>query len=407
MNYSIDQPTLDNALDICDFKATPGWARPVLVVWPAPENLVDKLLSYDCWVTVVTGDLEDYQQLTSLQRWESHRGTKKLKVVYSVPEGYIAATPLHSFVAVFVFGRQMFNVWHLLARRVLTWNGRLNHICVEYDGDKPEANYGGVHGVGLSITSKTLVSGLEHQYRVVTGKKEIGWLLASYPRCGTHMLASALNSHSTHLTCYGEVFNPNCADGSHMFETPQQVFERSWSSKHHGFSVHTSIDRLGHPLNMAENMFGQRDFWKYIPDYTPTIILTRENLLARYVSHLSAMSTGVWNSTDPTIRESAIATVHVDIQEFERDMKYVQDCWDHAAAYFKYSISVTYEEMMTDFNAVSKKVQAYLQVPYEPVKPATIKLAVSLEETIENYVQVRAWCRRNKFERFLLEQWDV
>jgi len=224
----------------------------------------------------------------------------------------------------------------------------------------------------------------------------------SYPRCGTHMLVSALNSHPE-LTCYGEAFNPATSAGSHVFDTVQQVLEKSWPTPKTGFAVHASIDRMGHPLNMAESMHGVTDFWKIIPDYTPTILLTRRNLLARYVSQLTAMKTGVWNSTDSTKTNNVYASVYVDLEAFKRDMKYVQDCWDHAAAYFKYSFSVVYEDLLTDFDGSMRKIQEYLQVPYVQLQPETVKLAVSMEETIENYVQVRAWCRRTGHDHFLLE----
>lgn len=154
---------------------------------------------------------------------------------------------------------------------------------------------------------------------------------------------------------------------------------------------------------MAESTHGVTDFWKIIPDYTPTILLTRRNLLARYVSQLSAMKTGVWNSTDPEKRNNVYASVYVDLNAFQRDMKYVQDCWDNAAAYFKYSLSVVYEDLLEDFDGSMRKIQEYLQVPYVQLQPETVKLAVSMEETVENYVQVRAWCRRTGHDHFLLE----
>jgi hypothetical protein len=235
---------------------------------------------------------------------------------------------------------------------------------------------------------------------VISGKKPIGWMIASYPRCGTHMLVTALDSH-TELQCNAEVFNPAAACGTHRFETVQQVLETSWPASNAGFAVHTSIDRAGHSLSIPGATFGHSKFWSIVPDYTPTILVRRRNLLARYVSQLVAMSTGLWNSTDVDKQGESFASVYVDIKEFERDMQYVNSCWDNAAAYFRYAVTVDYEDMVADFDAVSRRVQAFLGVAYEPIQPATVKLAVGMEETVENYVQVRAWCRRNGFGHFI------
>lgn len=366
-----DTQTITDMLEYCKFHNVPGWSRHVLVVWPHSQDLVNTLLSYDCIVTIVTASDSEYQRLKGIAEWESRIQTRKVRIVYGDPDSYVAAVRLQYFVAVFLQNPDAVYSWQLRARRALTWNG-------------------GLYGFG------------DQQQDVTTYEKQIGWMLMSYPRCGTHMLVSALNSHPK-LTCYGEAFNPAAPAGSHVFDTVQQVLEKSWPTPKTGFAVHASIDRMGHPLNMAESMHGVTDFWKIIPDYTPTILLTRRNLLARYVSQLTAMKTGVWNSTDQEKRNNVYASVYVDLEAFKRDMKYVQDCWDHAAAYFKYSCSVVYEDLLTDFDGSMRKIQEYLQVPYVQLQPETVKLAVSMEETIENYVQVRAWCRRTGHNHFLLE----
>lgn len=371
MTFSSDPNNVRAALDNCKFQNVPGWSRHVLVVWPHNQELVNILLEYDCIVTIVTESASEYQWLKDVPEWESRVQTRKIRVVCGDPDSYVASVPLQYFVAVFLQNPDAIYSWQLRARRALTWNG-------------------GIHGFGTAQQDSN------------TYEKQIGWMLMSYPRCGTHMLVSALNKHPE-LTCYGEAFNPATAAGSHVFDTVQQVLEKSWPTPKTGFAVHASIDRMGHPLNMAESMHGVTDFWKIIPDYTPTILLTRRNLLARHVSQLSAMKTGVWNSTDPEKRNNVYASVYVDLNAFQRDMKYVQDCWDNAAAYFKYSLSVVYEDLLEDFDGSMRKIQEYLQVPYVQLQPETVKLAVSMEETVENYVQVRAWCRRTGHSHFLLE----
>src|SRR6187402_1445780 len=106
---------------------------------------------------------------------------------------------------------------------------------------------------------------------------------------------------------------------------------------------------------MAWSMQGYKDFWHIIPDYTPTILLTRRNMLARYVSHLTAVQTGKWNSRNPDDQGNVYSSVYVNINAFVADMNYVQDCWDNAAARFKYSHSVVYEDMVADFDGTMHK----------------------------------------------------
>lgn len=413
MTYSIDPAVIKVALDFCDFKPTPSWSRSVLVVWPHSHALVDKLLEYACVVTVVTDSAEDYAQLRAVPVWEKALQESRLKIVYSTPSSYVMAMPLQSFVAIFIGAPVLYSPWQLIARRVITWNGRLNYIGTAMPSDARAQEQNNTvkrkilstvytqRGLGLDITSADIASPAGNStHFVITGKKPIGWMIASYPRCGTHMLVTALDTH-TELRCNAEVFNPAAVCGSHRMETVQQVLENSWPTGNTGFAVHTSIDRTTTSLSMPNTMFGYANFWKLVPNYTPTILVRRRNLLARYVSQLVAMSTGVWNKTDANNHEEVFASVYVDIKEFEQDMRYVKGCWDNAAAHFRYALAVDYEDMVTDFAAVSRQVQDFLRVTYEELQPQTVKLAVGLEETIENYVQVRAWCRRNGLAHYV------
>jgi len=415
MHYSIEPTAIKAALDFCEFKPTPSWARSVLVVWPHSPELIDKLLEYACVVTVVVDNADDFAELRAIPRWQAAVQAARLKVVYSVAVSYVMAAPIHSFVAVFIGAPLLYSPWQLIARRVLTWNGRLNYIgsAMPRGEHAQEGNtvlkrkiFSTIYmqrGAVLDVTSADIVANADKQHFVISGKKPIGWMIASYPRCGTHMLVTALDSHSE-LRCNAEAFNPSAMCGSHRFETVQQVLENSWPDGSTGFAIHSSIDREGHSLSMPESVFGHSKFWSLVPNYTPTILVRRKNLLARYVSQLVAMSTGLWNSTDSSKEGESFASVYVDIKEFEQDMRFVKDCWDNAAAHFRYSVVVDYEDMVTDFDVVSRRVQQFLGVSYEPIQPATVKLAVSMEETVENYVQVRAWCRRNGLGHFIEEQ---
>lgn len=405
MTSLVDAKDVVAALEFCNFRPVGGWSRHVLVVWPHSLELVNTLLEYDCTVTIAVPTMHEYTRLQQLPDWESKLQTRKIRLVYGDPYSFVAAAPLQHFVAVFIADPDTLDAWQYLSRRVLSWNGslccfgQLSSAVDMWDGHRDyPARLGKLPGYRSGIVSVQDGAGV----RVHCFEKQIGWMIMGYPRCGTHMLVSALNSHPE-LSCGGEAFNPATPAGSHVFSAVPQVLERSWPTQRSGFAVHSSIDRMGYPLNMASSMYGYTDFWKHIPDYTPTILLTRRNLLERYVSQLVAMKTGVWNSDDPAKRNNVYASVYVDINAFMQDMKYVQDCWDNAAAYFKYSLSVVYEDMLADFDGTMQRIQQYLHVPYVQVQPETVKLSVSMQETVENYVQVQAWCKRTGHSHFLME----
>lgn len=383
-----EDDTVDAMLAAAEFTAVKGWVRPVLILWPHADALIDTLLRMECRITVVIPEYVEYIRMRDTLKWKIWQKSTKLQLVYAEHSAYLAGCTPQTFMA--VFASDVTNESRILCRRVLAWNGKLHTTtCPPASSDYSEAR--------LSITNKDVDS----KYTLYSMIKPIGWLIMSYPRCGTHMLATALNNHPD-LRCYGEVFNPTTSYGKHNFATVQQVFEVGWPDKHTGFAVHSLIDRPGCPATMLPDMAGYSSFWEHIPDYTPTIFIQRKNALARYVSHIMAISTGVWNSTgtDGT-PEDIYAPVHVDIREFEYDMKYSQECYDSAAMYFKYGIRVYYEDMLNDWDTVMETVQTYLHVPYVPVKPDTIKLALPLRETIDNYIQVEAWCKRKGYAHFL------
>ena len=90
------------ALEQCKFHNVPGWARNVLVVWPHNPELVNVLLSYDCIVTIVVADMQEYQKLTTATEWAAWLQSRRIRVVHCNPDSYIAAVPLQHFVAVFL-----------------------------------------------------------------------------------------------------------------------------------------------------------------------------------------------------------------------------------------------------------------------------------------------------------------
>jgi len=374
-------------LDRYHFSYVAGWVRRVLVTDHTDIELIDALLSYSCAVTVI---IPPSATLQSLQAVATAAGRPlAATVVVCDLRAFLSACELQQFFAIFATRETVVELPGLadLARRAIAWNGTLHVTGMKHD----ELAAGSLQCISTASSP------------IVSLRKDVGWLLATYPRCGTHMLLSALQQHSK-LQVGTELFNHNTATGSHRFNTVRQSLEVGWPKASSGFAVHSSIEGPQHALSMQETMQGTANFWETIPDYTPTILLQRDNLLERYVSQKVAMATRSWNSTDSGKTASSYASVYVGLGELAADIAYVRRCYDKAAAYFKYSLVVRYEDMCEDPVRELRRAQEFLRVDWEDVRPLTVKLTANTLEIVENYTQVKAWCRRNGYGNFLVEE---
>lgn len=213
------------------------------------------------------------------------------------------------------------------------------------------------------------------QAGVATYPRKPGFLISSYPRCGTHMLLTSLDSHPS-LTVFGEVFNKDSDNGAHGFKTTPQVLEAFWRNPYCGIAAHAYLGRSRAGTQGAPGLGGQTpypDFWQSLPRDTKVISLRRRDLRARHISHLRAKATGQWNA----FRGEDVKNVSVTVNEatLQRDEAFIKRCWGLVDTLYPDRLVVWYEDMCEHWEREQQRIQQYLGVSYVSVAPSSKKLA--------------------------------
>jgi len=275
------------------------------------------------------------------------------QAVFMPAEGYLCAAETGQFDYIFTFHTHPTQTLCENRRRLLKFGGKA--FIVKYDCE--------------SMT--------------VAEEKDPGFVISSYPRCGTHMIVTALSQNPA-LTVFGEVFVSDSDNGKHGLGTVPQVLEAFWRSPYHGFAAHAYI---GHPNNAIFAPTPKfQGLWNRMPQGVKMISLRRRDLLARHVSHLQAKQTNVWNKFDGD--RPPPPRVAVGIDSLYRDAKSAKRIWSKVDKRFPHRHVVYYEDMCEHPEREYRLMQEYLGVQPVPVAPTSIKLGVPVEKSVTNYADV-------------------
>lgn len=237
-------------------------------------------------------------------------------------------------------------------------------------------------------------------------------------RVGTTWFRTLLDSHPR-IRCYGEVLNLN------------DVTERSYPK-----FIHESASRLIlHHINrkkvlytyLDELLFGRSDdgvvgfklmysmmtWWPYqfpmamgyVRERRLAVIhLTRRNVLQTHISRVTARTNGVWH-TDKTLKGCPRVTVPAAelLKSLDR-IRRQDEVWTHKLTALS-PLSISYEELVNDFDAVSMRILAFLNVdPSVSLKSSLKKINPNnFRQIIENYDAVRNTLTGTPYEKFLDE----
>ena len=287
---------------------------------------------------------------------------------------YLASLPLQSVDVIIWFGCDKdYDDTVVMAERALDWNGQLLLMTS--------------NPAGLNLTTPPFEFEVSPEERLYFSfcKKAPGFMIASYPRCGTHMLRTTLNKHAD-ISCATEVFNPTAADGSHRFKRVNQVLQTYWTRSLNGIIAHSYIGVPGGVTGFAAPQ-GYNDLWKQVPQNLKIISVRRRDLFARHVSHLKAKRTQVWNRENDNQGTNDVA-VKVVYGHLIRDCDYVRKCWRQIDERFPQRLVVCYEDMVEDLDGQLKRVHEYLNVHHETAEADTSKLGRSLETDVTNYNEI-------------------
>ena len=236
------------------------------------------------------------------------------------------------------------------------------------------------------------------------------FVVQSLPRCGTHLLETALQSHGD-IACYGEVFNPYSRSHGYPVDRPTvaEVIEHCRTQKLvTGFLAHAFVgladEESGPGLDRAyrarPEVRAAGGLWQEIPGSTHAITLRRDNLLARYVSEQVARRHSVWCVRDGD-RLPAPERLAVDCNAMLIDFARTRALSEIANRRFPHALVVRYEELVAEPAVTFDRVQAYLGVVMRRLIPGTVKVGRPLAETITNYGEVLAWLADTRFASYL------
>lgn len=259
------------------------------------------------------------------------------------------------------------------------------------------------------------------------------FVIVSYPRSGTHLLRTSLESHSAVL-CQAEPFNSDDPRLPYPLATSTAEILARWVYRD---DVPAAVRAVGfvlqayHPHALAA-FPGIRanpawaDVWAQLAamEDLKVLHLRRENLLARHLSHRMARRTGRWHAWDP---ESVDAVTHLagrppaeqigqppterpritlDPTTLAADFAEVES-WHRTAEEALANrpvLRLTYEDLCTDFDAVTRRAVHFLGLPPHPLRPAVAKLEERAPaEAIENWAELERHFAGSPWHRFFPE----
>ena len=142
--------------------------------------------------------------------------------------------------------------------------------------------------------------------------------------------------------------------------------------------------------------------WEWLRDQNDIHIiqLKRKNLLKRYLSLVKAKSTDVWRDTSDSAAGSKSFELDYDecLASFEEVKRWEKEHVDFFAGHpFQ---EVVYEDLARDYTGEALKIQRFLGLSEQAVKPSIYKQAKrSLSESISNYADLK--------HRFADTEWAV
>lgn len=228
------------------------------------------------------------------------------------------------------------------------------------------------------------------------------FVLVSFPRSGTHLLRSCLESHPA-IACQAEPFNPDDRRLPYPLSTPTREVLDGWvfHPRHP-----PEIEQVGfvlqayHPWSLrtfpgARQNPAWADVWEILRamDGLRVIHLERRNLLRRHLSFVTSRATGKWHQWDRSRvagvshlappppgeigpRRGEAPAVPLEAERLRSDFEEVEH-WRRAA---REALAgrpchvVVYEDLCREPDTVCRGVQEFLGVAPRILVPAVSKL---------------------------------
>ena len=257
-----------------------------------------------------------------------------------------------------------------------------------------KSNYGFQHGLRKFLFNLKYLIKFQPSSKKHPKSKLV--LIISFPRSGTHALASMINHDQIGMHYYGEFFIFNqwspiveylnryipFFSWRYFLNTRRQ--KKHWM--HYRFESTTldplkTIDKIlafpgTHTLKIFPEHLKIETLQKIISGFQPHILILRRNHLDRYISLKKANASGNWHAVDSS-------NTHIEIVEHELT-KYISNCVDWYAMVKKSAVSNKCQIMDIDFaqlrdSETTTKIQEFVSIDgvgldLLPKAPTTTKM---------------------------------
>lgn len=212
------------------------------------------------------------------------------------------------------------------------------------------------------------------------------FLILSSPRCGTHMLRTSFADHPS-VIAHTELFNPDWNVNEPFDDSipakrilDEYVFRRQPATIGAvGFALHRSGARFGNWPELWNLLEADAEL--------AVISLRRNDLLRRFISFCLMRErnrSGLGDAFVPSPRAYRPADLQSEFERAESELAAFDERFaDHPL------LPVSYEQLVDDYAPTLRRIQVFLGVRPEPVRPATDRNGgPALDRLITNHAEL-------------------
>lgn len=233
----------------------------------------------------------------------------------------------------------------------------------------------------------------------------MAFVILTFPRCGTHMLRTALNSHPA-ITCHNEIFNTDI----HSADTIRRVGPTHLYEKHtgdrEGFVVHNySTEEKFDSAKLTQGL------WTVLQERQPTLIaLDRRDLLRRCFSVYQAIQTNRWHVWNSQKGRHPLATPSPTPDQVTWQLRMSLAQREQRQTLFPHAHLFIYEDLVQNWDDRTRTIQELIGVKVKKLRPKTQKQDQRpITDMVKNYAQLKDHFLATPYERWftLAEAEDV
>jgi hypothetical protein len=226
----------------------------------------------------------------------------------------------------------------------------------------------------------------------------IRFICLTHARTGSTMLIKALQQHKS-IVAYGEIARDSSRypSGINRFGNSEDLYERDpvafFDSKvFRKYPPH--IQAVGFKMFYfhapIETVWG-RSVWDYVlgQNNLKVLHLKRHNMLKTWLSHKLAESTDEWWTYSRNSKKEKIRIEYQEALEFFTRLQGWEAEFDSKFS-DRSKLEIVYEQLSREMDGEFRRIQEFLDVPYQPIKPTLSKRPRRpLSAQIENYAELK------------------